>query len=540
MPAETKPPRVSDQPSAGGAPEEEAAKVSSDDPPASAADLAFLEYIRSSERDGLVDPERFLLEHPECAAELRAALYACGDLDELRPPVDAAPDPRLSHPLQARYRIERFIARGGMGNVYLATDLRTDAAVAVKVLGRADDPDLRERFVREARVAGALSHRQRGTVRVLDLHALDDGTPYLVMEYVDGESLADRLADGPLAPAAAEHVLLRLVDALAVMHDRGIAHGDLKPSNVVLQETATGALEPVLIDFGVVRVRGSLHVGPDTRSGHFRGTLRYAAPESLDGQIDAKSDQFSLGVVAYEMLTGRHPFDGSGLGTLVDQIRAREPPPVDSIDPRVPRALSDAIRRALEKRPEDRFPRIADLAAALVREGVLPSVTGRRRRAATALGAGAVLIATALGAATLGVRWSARHGAPAMNTGLASAVALPSSASTSPNTAPAPATLPTAAPGDPAALRASVATAGAVSGALVPTGASAARPSTVPARRRAPLVPVPALAAPIVPAPNPPSPPSVAAAREVAPLAGPPAGTAPRSSHGPLGSGVPF
>jgi serine/threonine-protein kinase len=336
-----------------------------DDAKPSAAERAFLAFLQARERDPSIDVERFLDEHPSCADELRGVMETLAALAP-DPRAEDAVDARLGRPLQDRYRIERFLGRGGMGRVYLATDLRTGAAVVVKVLDRGDDPEAHERFRREATVAGSLGHRQRGTARVFDLHALDDGTPYLVMEYVAGPSLRQRLAEGPIALAEAVPILERLCATLAAVHASGVAHGDLKPGNVILHRAHDGTrCEPVLIDFGVARVRGPLQVGPDTAAGEFRGTVRYASPESLDGKIDARSDQFSLGVLAYEIVTGRHPFDADGLGELVTRIRTFDPPRADAVVSAVPRKIALAIARAIAKRPEDRFASVADFGAAL-------------------------------------------------------------------------------------------------------------------------------------------------------------------------------
>jgi serine/threonine-protein kinase len=377
-------------------------------PQASPADLAFLEYLRLRERGESIDIEAFLSNHPDCADELREVISTFVALEDTESIRGEAPEPdsRLQQPLQGRYRIERFLAHGGMSQVYLATDLRTDAVLVVKILTEVNDPGLAERFRKEARVAGALSHRQRGTVRIIDVDALDDGTPYLVMEYVEGLSLAQRLVEGMIPPDETASILLRLCDTLVTVHASGIAHGDLKPSNIVLRYpgVADAHHEPVLIDFGVARVRGPLQIGPNTTSGEFRGTLRYAAPESLDGQIDALSDQFSLAVMAYEMLSGRHPFDTGRLGTLIEGIRTVDPPDVDSLNQAVPRRMALAIRRAMAKRREARFPNIAGFAAAFSDGGIRRSWATRARGSGLAL-VGTALLATTFAGYLAGSRW---------------------------------------------------------------------------------------------------------------------------------------
>jgi serine/threonine-protein kinase len=356
----------------------------------SPSDEAFLELLRRRERGDAVDVERFLAEHPEPAPRLAAAARMLQELDGEPPPIDR----RLAEPLQGRYRVERFLAAGGMGSVWLARDLRTDATVAVKLLDRAGEPVIRERFLREARLAGALAHRERGTARVFDLHALDDGTPYIVMEYIEGVSLSLRLTDGPLAADEARRLLLRLAHTLQAAHDAGIAHADLKPSNVVL---ARSDGEPVLIDFGVARARGVLQVGPETTGGAFRGTVRYAAPEALDGQINALSDQFSLGIMAFEIVTGRHPFPATGLGEAVEAVRHVEPPRADVLNRAVPPGMATAIARALAKAPGDRFVDVAAFARALGEAPAVERARGGGATAAVLLSAGALALGFLLG-----------------------------------------------------------------------------------------------------------------------------------------------
>jgi serine/threonine-protein kinase len=160
----------------------------------------------------------------------------------------------------------------------------------------------------------------------------------------------------------------------------------------------------VLIDFGVARVRGPLQIGPDTTSGEFRGTLRYAAPESLDGQIDAVTDQFSLAVIAYEMLTGRHPFETDRLGALIEGIRTVEPRMVNEVQRDVPRGTALTIRRAMSKRRTDRFPDIASFAAALAKERAR-DLAGPRGRGWAGSVLGVALAGAAFGGYLVGARW---------------------------------------------------------------------------------------------------------------------------------------
>ncbi|MGD9905151.1 MAG: protein kinase, partial [Vicinamibacterales bacterium] len=267
----------------------------------------------------------------------------------------AAPGDRIAH-----YRILRRLGEGGMGVVYEAFDERLERAVALKVLRHdATDPQAGERLVREARVAARVVHPL--ICQVFDLGASPD-RPYIAMELVAGESLADRLARGPLPPDAALRLAAAVLDALAVLHDHGIVHRDLKPSNVFL--TPTGVK---LLDFGLARPLAppSDATGlPLTAAGVFVGTPQYASPEQLTGAaVDARSDLFSAAVVAFEMLAGRPPFTGATLPALAHAV-LHEAPPVLTGSPAIA-AADRVLHRALAKAPADRYPTAAVFAADL-------------------------------------------------------------------------------------------------------------------------------------------------------------------------------
>jgi serine/threonine protein kinase/Tol biopolymer transport system component len=269
------------------------------------------------------------------------------------------------------YEVLSALGAGGMGEVYRARDTRLERTVAIKVLPPhlADDPERRARFEREARAASALNHPH-----ICTLHDIgrQDGVDYLVLEYVDGETLADRLQKGPLPLEQALRVGAQLADALDKAHRAGIVHRDLKPGNVVL--TKSGAK---LLDFGLARVAdgfagpGTLSTAPTrlrplTEAGALLGTYQYMAPEQLEGQeADARTDIFALGSVLYEMVTGRRAFEGKSQASLIGAILKDEPPPISKLQPMTPPALDRLVRRCLAKDPDARWQSAADVAAEL-------------------------------------------------------------------------------------------------------------------------------------------------------------------------------
>src|SRR5579864_2347605 len=208
------------------------------------------------------------------------------------------------------YEILSAVGTGGMGEVYRARDTRLDRTIAIKVLPAhlADKPELRERFEREARTVASLNHPHICTLYDI---GHQDGTDYLVMEYLEGETLAERLKKGPLPLAQVLQYAVEIADALDKAHRKGITHRDLKPGNIML--TKSGAK---LLDFGLAKLRGSPLASPlsqlptandtITAQGTILGTLQYMAPEQLEGkEADARTDSFAFGVVVYEMATGK-------------------------------------------------------------------------------------------------------------------------------------------------------------------------------------------------------------------------------------------
>jgi serine/threonine-protein kinase len=260
-----------------------------------------------------------------------------------------------------RYQVLNQLGRGGMGAVYLARDPAIGRLVAIKLLqGNFDDAELRERFLREARSSGRLSHVNIVTIFDVGEH---DGCPFIAMEYVEGESLASIIRRrAPLPLSQKLRWMEELSDGLNYAHRGGIVHRDIKPSNILLD--AEGVLK--ILDFGIARdvVSGS----GITHSGMLIGSLNYMAPEQMLGlPIDGRADQFAAGVVFYELLTYQQPFPG-GLDTgVLHKVISTVPPPIETIDATIDSALIAIVNRCLEKKREDRYPDMAavrrDLAA---------------------------------------------------------------------------------------------------------------------------------------------------------------------------------
>ena len=249
------------------------------------------------------------------------------------------------------YQIESALGAGGMGEVYRARDTRLERTVAIKVLPEhvASDPDLKERFEREARSVAALNHPN-----ICTLHDIgsQDGIDFLVMEYLEGETLEGRLAGGPLPLSEAVQLTLVILATLDAVHCRGLIHRDLKPANLFL---TTHGLK--LLDFGLARPVApsvSAATAKMTQAGTVLGTPQYLAPESLTGQpVDARADLFAGGTILYEMLTGQPPFKADSLAALVHAV-VHERPPALTASPAIA-AVDRVIHRAMAKRPADRY-----------------------------------------------------------------------------------------------------------------------------------------------------------------------------------------
>jgi Tol biopolymer transport system component/tRNA A-37 threonylcarbamoyl transferase component Bud32 len=269
------------------------------------------------------------------------------------------------------YRIKALLGAGGMGEVYRAEDSRLGREVAVKVIRHAETADGRlvERFEREAKVLAALSHPH--LLAVYD-YGRQDGMTYIVTELLQGQTLAEKLKEGPLDLPSALRIACETAEGLAAAHGRGIIHRDLKPGNVFL--SAEGHAK--ILDFGLARLAaaGRQDERPSeadtaerpTRPGTILGTAGYMAPEQAQGApADARADVFTLGILIYEMVSGRRPFQGHTDPDLLAAVLRDQPAPLDRLDGRVPKDLARIVERCLEKEPSRRYPSAREAALAL-------------------------------------------------------------------------------------------------------------------------------------------------------------------------------
>jgi eukaryotic-like serine/threonine-protein kinase len=266
------------------------------------------------------------------------------------------------------YEILSAIGAGGMGEVYRARDTRLDRIVAIKVLPAhlADEPERRERFEREARTIASLNHPHICTLYDI---GRQDGTDFLVMEYLEGETLAQRLLKGPLPLDQVLQYAIEIADALDKAHRKGVTHRDLKPSNIMLTKSGSK-----LLDFGLAKLKqekapvsislSKLSTAQDnlTAQGTILGTLQYMAPEQVEGkEVDARTDIFAFGAVVYEMATGRKAFEGQTQASLIAAILEREPPAMSSLQPMTPPALDRVVKKCLRKDPDERWQSARDV-----------------------------------------------------------------------------------------------------------------------------------------------------------------------------------
>jgi eukaryotic-like serine/threonine-protein kinase len=345
------------------------------------------------------------------------------------------------------YEVVGPLGAGGMGEVYQARDTRLARTVAIKVLPEAVavDPERRRRFEQEARAVSALNHPHICVLH--DIGAVvpseaDSGkaegragasarpVPFLVMEYLDGQTLAERLAKGPLPLDEALALAAQVADALAAAHRAGIVHRDLKPANVMLVKAPGSGVVSKLLDFGLARLAPQAEHRADeatrTESGMVLGTAPYMAPEQVEGRpTDARTDLFAFGAVLYEMLTGQRAFEGTSAASIMAAIVGKEPRAASTLQPTIPAAIDRVIKRCLAKDPDARWQSAGDLAyelrwlrqAGTGAEGAPAAAASARRprvRAVLALSAALLLVA---GGAVL-AWWLRQPAIPAAGLGL--------------------------------------------------------------------------------------------------------------------------
>jgi len=335
------------------------------------------------------------------------------------------------------YEVVSLLGAGGMGEVYKARDTRLDRIVAIKILpaALASDPQFRERFDREARAISALDHPH-----ICALYDVGEAVPtgagvdaasavrFLVMQFLEGETLADRMKRGAIPVEDAVHIGIQIADALHRAHRSGIVHRDLKPANVFLVARARPAEGPLikLLDFGLAKTTAGAVSSADatmlrttpaaiTEKGTILGTFQYMAPEQVEGhEADARSDIFALGAMLYEMVTGRPAFSGRSRAGLISAILKDEPPPITVDDPLASPVLDRVVRTCLAKDPEDRWQTAREVerelrwlteqptTLALVADSMdSRQPLSKRARVLMALAAGAVVAALLLGAVSL-------------------------------------------------------------------------------------------------------------------------------------------
>jgi len=289
-------------------------------------------------------------------------------------PVDGAAlkatdDPHIGETLAGKYLIEELIKTGGMGSVYRGKHVLMDKRVAIKVLrpSLAVDNDVVARFSREAKAASRISNLH--AVSVTDFGESENGVVFLVMEYLDGQTLKEVIkSDGPMSLARTAEIVRQVAGALDAAHDQGVIHRDLKSDNIMLSQTNGGDWAKVL-DFGIAKIQqpeGARDIDI-TAANLVIGTPQYMSPEqcSQSGPIDARSDVYSFGIIVYEMLAGRVPFTGeSPTGIMMKQVQD-EPPPISEFRPDLPVSVTQIISRALAKQPNDRFQSAGELSKAL-------------------------------------------------------------------------------------------------------------------------------------------------------------------------------
>ena len=350
------------------------------------------------------------LRCPHCTLVVETGAAFCPADGTRLVPIEG--DPLVGSVLAERYRLVRLIGQGGMGRVYEAEHVNITKRLAIKVLhpGALSDPEAAARFRLEARAASKIGHEN--IVAIDDSATLADGTIYVAMEFLEGESLADRMRRKPaLSIPEATEILVRVCEGLAAAHAARIVHRDMKPENIFLAKKGARVV-PKILDFGIAKMVTDEDTHGLTRTGAIMGTPMYMSPQQVQGErVDHRSDIYSMGVILFELVTGRTPFKAKTAMQLF-QLHLTEPPPRPSTiapERKIPDALEAVILRALAKQPGERQPDLntfeKEMVAAVALDHDLPQAQPTQSEAVPArapLNKSMIGIAAGIGVLTLG------------------------------------------------------------------------------------------------------------------------------------------
>lgn len=274
-------------------------------------------------------------------------------------------DPWVGKTIAEKYLLEKVIGSGGMGSVYAGKHTGLGRSVAIKVMNSdiVTDKTAEARFIREAKTAAKLDHPNAVTIH--DFGTIESGGAFIVMEYINGQTLRKYLAtNGPLSLEQTLEWFIPICEVIETAHQRGIIHRDLKPENIMLKTVGNDVIIKV-VDFGLAKLTGGDDVSQKlTKTGEFMGTPQYMAPEVYDGETaDNRADIYALGIILYEMLTGKVPFSGS-VQNIISGHLFKEPAPITSIKSDLPQELDEVLKLALEKKRDERIPNAMSLANA--------------------------------------------------------------------------------------------------------------------------------------------------------------------------------